>query len=361
MRAVLWTILICVDVLLILCFIAGYAAAYVHPKTLWFIQIVAIGLPYLSIGIVLATLLLALLGSWKLFILHLPLCLLVAIRFLPADRVFRSANASVESIKVMTYNAKCRGCADDEGDRRLAQLLARAEPDLVAFQESAVWFTGRNPTVTATPNLQAVLSDSHYVTVRPERPHHVHLSQPVFSRASRADLKIVEVTQTALPNVHDNSSFTRVHFRWKGQDAVLYNLHLYSYRSKPWDGENSRPGGMRRWIKLLRDFQRDMIVQAREAEQIRARLDQEDAPVIITGDLNNTPHSWAFRHLAEGYKDAFELAGRGWGATYHSTMPLVRIDHILVSPEWRIAATRVPQTTYSDHLPVIAEIWLADD
>ena len=103
----------------------------------------------------------------------------------------------------------------------------------------------------------------------------------------------------------------------------------------------------------------DRTLRAEElARGIRARIEAETLPVVISGDFNATRHNWAYRHIARGFQDAFVEQGEGWSATYHSERPLVRIDHILVGPEWEVVRAYVPPSTeiVSDHRPLVARI-----
>ncbi len=91
-------------------------------------------------------------------------------------------------------------------------------------------------------------------------------------------------------------------------------------------------------------------------EQIRAMLAQETLPLIVSGDFNSTPHNWVYYGLADGLVDAFRVAGRGWGATYHADFPVARIDHVLVSRAWKVVQAHVSKAPYSDHLPLVVRL-----
>ena len=74
-----------------------------------------------------------------------------------------------------------------------------------------------------------------------------------------------------------------------------------------------------------------------------------------------TRRRWCAALLALGLRDAFASAGRGYGYTYgHTLRPrfsFLRIDHILVSPDFAVRdepASAV--TTRPDHRPVIADL-----
>ncbi|HMB91666.1 MAG TPA: hypothetical protein VKP65_12515, partial [Rhodothermales bacterium] len=74
----------------------------------------------------------------------------------------------------------------------------------------------------------------------------------------------------------------------------------------------------------------------------------------------STPQSWIYRYIANGLKDTFKVAGKGGGMTYHSEFPTVRIDYILASHHWEIIAAYTSARSFSDHRPVITQLFLVD-
>lgn len=55
-------------------------------------------------------------------------------------------------------------------------------------------------------------------------------------------------------------------------------------------------------------------------------------PSIVLGDLNMTQDSRAMRSILPGWSTAWPAGGRGWGGTWPRSVPLWRIDHVLVPP-----------------------------
>ena len=153
------------------------------------------------------------------------------------------------------------------------------------------------------------------------------------------------------------SRVVRTHFRWQGREGVHYNLHLNGFGTdKPWEDKRLDLFSPRFWWIYLQQYRDAYLRRARESEKIRALLDQEHLPLIVSGDLNSTPHNSAFYWLVDGMQDAFKVGGRGWGATYHVRLPVVRIDHVFVSPEWQIVSARVSEAPYSDHFPLVVRL-----
>ena len=84
----------------------------------------------------------------------------------------------------------------------------------------------------------------------------------------------------------------------------------------------------------------------------------DSAPVqsLVLGDFNDNPLSYTYFRLLRGRHDSFTKAGKGFGATYRTLWPLLRIDYILCSDPMRPTQCEVIKTTGSDHRPVVATL-----
>jgi vancomycin resistance protein VanJ len=79
--------------------------------------------------------------------------------------------------------------------------------------------------------------------------------------------------------------------------------------------------------------------------------------VIVTGDLNGSADDRALRPLTRHMTSAQSMAGDGFGFTWPSRFPVVRVDQILLRNVQATSAWTLPATT-SDHLPVAARLTL---
>jgi endonuclease/exonuclease/phosphatase family metal-dependent hydrolase len=89
-------------------------------------------------------------------------------------------------------------------------------------------------------------------------------------------------------------------------------------------------------------------------------LRREGGPLVIAGDFNATRYHRSFRRLlSDRLVDAHERRGRGWATTWPSGSwlpPLMRLDHVLVSPDIGVRSVREGRGHGSDHRPIIAEL-----
>lgn len=82
--------------------------------------------------------------------------------------------------------------------------------------------------------------------------------------------------------------------------------------------------------------------------------------VLLAGDFNATLQHEPLRGILDaGYREAFNEAGRGLGATWPTDRllpPLIRIDHVFVGPGLGVAHIELGDGPGSDHRPVIVDL-----
>ena len=132
-----------------------------------------------------------------------------------------------------------------------------------------------------------------------------------------------------------------------GNGAQIVNVHLKSFNI----GAYSRhPWSLPAHVKTIADMHEAQI------EALVARY-KGKPDCVITGDFNNPPSGDNYRTLNGQFNDAFGAKGWGFGYTYPSSFPLLRIDYAFTTDIKPLAA-EVVNTTQSDHRPVFFKLLL---
>lgn len=341
------------EVLLVAGFLCGYAARYVHPDHLWWLQIVAPLVPYLGMAILGVTALAATARRWRRLVLYLSLSTLVGLRFAPA--LMGAEGDDVAALSVMTFNDQFVNYVPREERREeVERFLAVADPDIVCLQEAEIVVRDGVP-LGGKSSIAGFLFEKGYTIAGRSKPagERYEMGHPVIGRGEvgpateiRLDAGISSPDRSA---ASDSSYATRVPFAWGGDTLTVYNVHLWSFKEKVWGGGSLSQRG-RRLLGYRADYRR----RAREAEALRQVLEEERQPFVVCGDLNSSPHNWVYAHIASGLRDAFEAGGLGLGNTFPRRYPIVRIDYVFFSPGLEVMSSFVGDLRYSDHLPVIA-------
>ena len=335
-------------------FALGFAARYLRPTGLtWPVQLFAIGLPYVALAVVVVTLLRLRTFSARARLLHAAALALAAVRFVPAVRT--AAPEAEGDLRVLTYNVPMRwGGFDEVGKGEiLKNRVELAAPDVAAFQDVNVWRSGGRDLIER--HVKPVADELGYAWTPVPPGLGGYLDVPVLFQTRPDTVAYAHLWKDRAQEYP--TGLTRAQFRWAGRPAALYNVHLRSYgMRKPWRDPNFHLNRPTTWASYLRQYRDAYLYRAWEVDTLRALLDRERLPYLVTGDLNSTPHHWATWALARGLTDAQEAAGRGWGATYHSALPVVRIDYVLASPAWTVVGAEAEDWGLSDHRAVLARL-----
>jgi len=232
----------------------------------------------------------------------------------------RTAHAAAGSVKfrVITFNTWFR----NHDYAEIARFFEQMQADVVVLQE--------RDRDDGAQRIASHLSSYPHSFIEP-RPHGVVM----FSRWPITSAELLPLTNG--PGV----LAAHVTLDWNGKAVTVLGAHLH------WP---LGPGSSR-----MRNAELAGI-----AAFAAARKDNE--PVIVAGDFNTTPWSQNFRATLERSGLSDSAAGHGLAPSWPSQFPLVgmRIDHCWVSHHWRSVDVRVGPSNGSDHLPVIADLVLAD-
>ncbi|WP_051718310.1 endonuclease/exonuclease/phosphatase family protein [Hymenobacter sp. IS2118] len=136
----------------------------------------------------------------------------------------------------------------------------------------------------------------------------------------------------------------------------VYNLHLQSMSMDETDiakATESRAGLRQKAPNLLRRFRKGAVARAAQIDTVLAHLARSPYPVLLAGDLNDLPYSYAYDQLADRLQNAWATTGTGIGATYNGKLPALRIDQQFAGPKWQVLGCRVHrEVEWSDHFPL---------
>lgn len=107
--------------------------------------------------------------------------------------------------------------------------------------------------------------------------------------------------------------------------------------------------------KLLGEVERNSRIRARQVQEIHALIDSVRGPLVLAGDFNDTPSSYAYRQIARRLQDGFRAAGHGYGSTFRPLGGVLRIDYIFCNDFLRCVDYRTLPDAVSDHRAVIAD------
>ncbi len=130
----------------------------------------------------------------------------------------------------------------------------------------------------------------------------------------------------------------------------LYNCHFESYNISL-SNLVKKDGAVEETEQKMR---RSITERPKQVAEVMRGVDSAPVQSLVLGDFNDNPLSYTYFRLLRGRNDSFTKAGKGFGATYRTLWPLLRIDYILYPPGLQAVTYTVPHVNYSDHYPIIA-------
>ncbi|MEI9947841.1 MAG: endonuclease/exonuclease/phosphatase family protein [Pseudomonadota bacterium] len=235
------------------------------------------------------------------------------------------------TFRVMTYNAhSCVGTDGKLEPGRIAEVIARANPDVVALQELDAG-QARSASVHQPHWLAAQLGMLVHFT--PARCcNEGHYGNAVLTRHPFSVL-----SEGGLRRRRDEARAVQwLKIRIDGLELSLMNTHLSIHFRE-------------RLLQIEQLLGTEWLAKA-----------ESHVPLVICGDLNSSQFSPVYRRLRKDLVDA-QRANRARALpTWPSRLPLFRIDHLFTSPSVRVIRCEVRRDSLSmlasDHLPLLAEL-----
>ena len=106
----------------------------------------------------------------------------------------------------------------------------------------------------------------------------------------------------------------------------------------------------------IQALQRNSLIRAQQADNIRSLVQQSPYPVIMCGDFNDSPFSYTYKAMLGNLKDGFITNGKGYASSYRYASKMFRIDYIFYSEPLKGTNYYTSEFGESDHYPVILEL-----
>jgi endonuclease/exonuclease/phosphatase family metal-dependent hydrolase len=183
---------------------------------------------------------------------------------------------------------------------------------------------------------------------------HIKTGQAIFSK-----FPIIDQGNLELPaNSNNNVIFADIK---RGKEILrVYNIHLQSIKISPdvneisenIDGINQQKSQL-----LFNRISNAFRQQQQQAEIIHQHKMKCKYPILLCGDMNNSPFSFVYRNIKGDFQDCFEEAGKGFGQTYKFKYYPARIDYIFADPSLKVKSFEsFPGFINSDHFPIMTRL-----
>lgn len=276
----------------------------------------------------------------------------------PSVRIYMPLNAprepDADAIKVISYNV-CRFGMNDpasDADNPIISYIHDSSADIVCLQEAS-------SDLISQKKIHSRLEDVYQYCDTAAR-HYSGNTLAIYSK-----YPIVGKEHIAYDSKWNLSAAFKVVV--DGDTVVVVNNHLETNQLLRTEQERFKELVRGHGDKATRQETSRMLIE-RLAEAVSLRQPEalavvdyvrrhQGMPLLLCGDLNDHPLSYARRVIASELTDCFVSQGRGFGWSYNKSGMLVRIDHFFCSSHWEPYRCEIDRKIkVSDHYPLVC--WL---
>lgn len=330
------------------CMLLGVLCPFIEPGKFVYLQFMGLAFPvFFLINLIL-------LFYWWVQLkmtLLLPLCLFVFNLYFISKYVQVSLERDIPSEKIKLASLNCRsfGRYSDSSFVDIAlKQFKKEQADILCLQE----FYTRS-------------KDSSYAE---SIKRNCHYSQYVFIPISQGQ-KYGMVIYSKYPIIKygkisfDGRTGNMAMFAdvVRNSDTIrIFNIHLQSIRFNRKDYkyveglQGEKNPSFDQSMGLVERMKQAYLKRAVQADTIAANVARSPYPVLMSGDVNDVPASYAYNTVARGLNDAFRERGAGIETTYTGPFPSFRIDYIFASRNMFVYQYKSHRHIPSDHKMITA-------
>ena len=319
--------------------------------TIWVMPSMAtLALPIVTLVVLLLLAVLALCKQWRAAVIIVGALLLSwpTLRLIsPFNLGHREAKEGKTPLKVLTMNVTQFNWNDGDHPSKNMRYILDEDADIVVIQEGLVYFSYEQ-LKTVKPMLKELYKKYPY-----RKKHFFDVG--ILSKYPFDEVESPVLAQESL------GYFIKA---WDvdapGGNIRVVNMHLSSLRFTRNDSQviesMNTPSGRKKRIKsVTKKLDVGFRSHARQARAVRQVLDETPGDVLVMGDMNDTPGSFAYRTICgDDVRDAWADTGFGPIYTFHAHHLYVKIDHILYRGDMRVLSCRRDKKGESDHYPMVA-------
>ncbi len=352
-------------------------APFVHPKQFWFMGFLSLLFPYIYVAVFLlflywvsrfskffiyplVSLALSAYGFQFNFAFHLP----VAFKKEKSEDALRLMSWNIRHF--IPYNESNFKPVNKDQITKIFEAISTYDPDVICFQE----FISLPDEKEQNP-FQVLKKKFQYKYHQFDGSDIFHSNQysgtAIFSK-----YPIINGGIVPFPHQNaDNTEATVFADIVKGKDTIrLYSVHLQSFgfgnrEYKILGTVKNDRADVRESKYLIKKMKNTFEAHGAQADFLSLITKENPYPIIIAGDLNDVPGSYAYMSVRGNLRDAFLEKGFFLGSTFTSsfsfllkTIPTLRIDYIFHPASFTTVQYKRGGAGISDHFFLLTDIQL---
>ncbi|MFM7017042.1 MAG: endonuclease/exonuclease/phosphatase family protein [Bacteroidota bacterium] len=266
---------------------------------------------------------------------------------------------SKNQFKVMSYNVRLFDLYNWSGNLKtrseIFDMLKKESPQVVCFQEyyhSDEKDFSNNDTISALLNLKYKQIE-YGLTLH----KNYHWGLATFSNYPIINKGLLFFT----PGSTNFGMYCDVLYN---NDTVrVYNVHLQSNHLKKKDYVfidhpqiNDQEKFLEGSLSIFKQIKKGAAIRSTQVDELSANIENCPYPIIVCGDFNDPPYSYAYNKISQHLDDCFLDKGKGFGISYNGSFIPYRIDYILHSNYFECLKYSMVRKKLSDHYPIVVTL-----
>lgn len=360
---------IVVNVIAAILFLLGSYGYLLNPKYFWPVGFLSLSAFYFFLILILFIFfwlffkpVRALISIIAILMAYKPLTNILPLRF---SQTFNKTK-DPSNIRIMSWNVAQFNVLKNKKDpsikNEMINVVNDNTPDIACFQE----MVAEDAVQMKHGHINDFLAKLHFenyfysYNIKEDFWDQAHFGIVIFSKYPI----INKQTISWYPNDY-NSIFQYIDIL-KGEDTIrVFNIHLQSLRFsrqnlKYIDQPNvdDKTAVLKESKSIISKFKNGFLKRQIQADRIQDEIQKSPYPVIVAGDFNDVPNSYAYHTIGKNLQNAFVEKGSGLSRTFSGISPVLRIDNIFVDEKAEIKQFTTIKKKLSDHFPIIADVQL---
>jgi len=350
-------------------FLLGCYASYFNATTYWYLGLLTLASLHLLLLVIIFIVFwlfakpkFIFIGVITIAIAWNPLGQIIKIKQSEEFKIAKLPN----SIRVMSWNIEHFDILEHkthpERKQEMLDLINKYSPDVACFQEM-VGGDFDSTAINYVPRIAKELNFKYYYYSYDKRDdfdgkHHYGII--TFSR-----FPIIQKYTYGPPELNYNSIFQSIDVAKNDDTFRVFNIHLQSLKfsdvSRQYIDDPTLKGriDIEKSKNIISKFKTGFAKRKLQSERVKKSMNESPYKVIVCGDFNDVPNSYAYNTIGKGLKNAYAEKGSGIGRTFASISPTLRIDNIFVDKKLQVEQFARVKKKLSDHFPIIADVTLA--
>lgn len=246
-----------------------------------------------------------------------------------------------------------------EKKQQMIDAINELQPDVACFQEMVASDSVPGAINYLPDFIQQLDMDQYHYAYNPkldfDAKHRFGII--IFSK-----FPIINQQTISMPPGDYNSIFQFVDIVRSGDTFRVFNIHLQSLK---FSRDNRRyieepsitnEADLEKSKNILVKLKKGFFKRRRQSDHIREAINKSPYPVIVCGDFNDVPNSYAYNTIGKGLINAFAEKGSGIGNTFDGISPTLRIDNIFAGKQFTVQQFIRSRKKLSDHFPITTDL-----